>query len=153
MLLLTNTEHLGEILEQFKHDEMSLVCAFHYTHPGGPPYTRSPHKIPHAQKLLLVLGRPEFRLDSGYDPIAVPPAPEDAGANPQNARLMVGMRMIVERFTRPGDNVLDPVMAGRADLALAVTGLGRTFTGAWNEPAAIDRIRDRLARQGISIIE
>ena len=153
MLLLTNTEHLGEILEQLRHDEMSLVCAFHYTHPGRPPYTRSPHKIPHAQKLLLVLGRPEFRLDSGCDPIAVPPAPEDAGANPQNARLMVGMRMIVERFTRPGDNVLDPVMAGRADLALAVTGLGRTFTGAWNEPAAIDRIRDRLARQGISIIE
>ena len=153
MLLLTGTEHLGEILEQLKHDEMSLVCAFHYTHPGGSPNTRSPHKIPHAQKLLLVLGRMEFRLDSGYDPIAVPPAPEGSDANPQSPRLMVGMRMIVERFTRPGDSVLDPFLAGRADLALAVTGMGRNFTGAWNEPAAIDHIRDRLAREGISIIE
>ena len=153
MLLLTGTEHLDVILEQLKHEELSLVCAFHYTHPGRPPYTRSPHKIPHAQKLLLVCGRPQFRLDSGYDPIAVLPAPEEAGANHQNARLMVGMRMIVERFTRPGDNVLDPFLSGRADLALAAARLGRNFTGAWNEPAAIDRIRDRLAREGISIIE
>ena len=153
MLLLTGTEHLGEILEQLRHDEMSLLCAFHYTHPGGSPNTRSPHKIPHAQKLLLVLGRPEFRLDSGYDPITVPPAPEGSDENPLSARLMVGMQMIVERFTRPGDNVLDPFLAGRADLALAATTLGRNFTGAWNEPAAIDHIRRRLAREGISIVE
>ena len=67
MLELTGTEHLCEILEQLRHDELSWICAFHYTHPGRSSNSRSSHNIPSTQKLLLVFGKDEFRLTAGYD--------------------------------------------------------------------------------------
>ena len=57
------------------------------------------------------------------------------------------MRLIVERFCRPGQTVCDPWMLDRAGTALACRGLGCTFIGATERPHSRDRIRVRLAQE------
>ena len=57
------------------------------------------------------------------------------------------MRLVVERFCRPGQTVCDPWMLDRAGTALASRGLGCTFIGATERPHSRDRIRGRLAQE------
>ncbi len=52
--------------------------------------------------------------------------------------------MIIERFTLPHHSVVDPLMAGRAQSALAAVKLGRSFIGAWENRSFIDRLQTRL---------
>ena len=60
------------------------------------------------------------------------------------------MEMIIERFTRPHHTVADPVMAGRAQSALAALKLGRSFIGAWDDRSFVDRLRVQLGLVGDS---
>ena len=57
--------------------------------------------------------------------------------------------MIIERFTRLGNVVLDTILVGRPDPALAAAKLGRNFIGAWHDRAGINYIKTRLAREGV----
>ena len=147
MLVLTDTRALPAILKLLSHDALHWVCAFHYTHPGTPFPGRSDDRIPLTQKLLLVYGRPHFRLDAGPDAITVPPLPEGSGGNSRSSRLGAGMELIMERFTLPSHVVADPVMAGRHETAVAAVKLGRPFIGAWDDRAFIERLRARLATE------
>ncbi len=60
------------------------------------------------------------------------------------------MRLIVERFTQPGQVVCDPVMLGRDTVALAALGAGCRFIGADTDQSSIDRVRRWLERAGMS---
>ena len=60
------------------------------------------------------------------------------------------MRLIVERFTQPGQVVCDPVMLGRDTVALAALGAGCRFIGADTDQSSIDRVVYWLAKKGIS---
>ena len=142
--LLASTENLPEIMEHMSHEKLRWVCAFHYSHPGNNYRRNSVHAIPFTQKLLLVFGKPGFRLNAGDEPITVPPLAEGTGREQFNPRLDAGMEMIIERFTRPHHIVADPVMAGRAHSALAALKLGRPFIEAWDDRSFIDRLRVRL---------
>ena len=149
MLVLTGTQDLPAVLMQLSRDDLRWVCAFHYTHPGSPSNSRSGDRLPLTQKLLLVYGKPAFRLDAGHDGVTVPAPPEGARGNAHGARLETGMELIIKRFTRPNDVVADPVLAARSDTAVAAVRLGRSFIGAWNNTAFIDRLRTRLAREAV----
>ena len=112
VFLLASTENLPEIMEHMSHERLRWVCAFHYSHPGSNYRRNSVHTIPFTQKLLLVFGKPGFRLNAGDEPITVPPLAEGTGREQFSPRLDAGMEMIIERFTRPHHTVADPVMAG-----------------------------------------
>ena len=144
VFLLASTENLPEIMEHMSHEQLRWVCAFHYSHPGSNYRRNSAHTIPFTQKLLLVFGKPGFRLNAGDDPITVPPLAGGTGREQFNPRLDAGMEMIIERFTSPHHIVADPVMAGRDQSALTALKLGRPFIGAWEDRSFIDRLRARL---------
>ena len=144
MFVLAGTENLPLLIDALRHDELQWISAYHYTHPGSNHRANAIHKNPMTQKLVLVFGKPAFRLDAGYDVITVPPLPEAKGRDAFNPRLGTGFEMIIERFTSPHHTVVDPVMAGRMDSALAAVKLGRSFIGSWSDPAVIERLRARL---------
>ena len=147
MLVLAGTQNLPEVLKLFSHDGLRWVCAFHYIHPGAPFLGRSDDRIPLTQKLLLVYGKPRFHLDAGPDAITVPHLPAGSRENRRSPRLGAGMELLIERFTLPHHVVADPVMAGRHETAVAAVKLGRSFIGAWEDIAFIERLRARLATE------
>lgn len=147
MLVLADTRDLPQTLNLISHDELRWVCALHYTHPGNPFPGRSGDRIPLTQKLLLVYGKPHFRLDAGPDAFFVPPLPEGSSGSGRSPRLDTGMELIIERFTLPHHVVADPILAGRHETAVAAMNLGRNFIGAWDDGAFMDRLRARLARR------
>ncbi len=55
-----------------------------------------------------------------------------------------GFRQLVERFSLPGDLVLDP-FNGAGTTGVAAVGLGRRFIGIDNDPDAVETSRRRLA--------
>lgn len=144
VFLLASTEDLPEFLMHMRREPLRWVCAFHYSHPGSNYSRNSVHTIPLTQKLLLIFGKPGFRLNAGAEPITVHPLAEDTGRGYSNPRLDAGMEMIIGRFTLPHHTLADPIMAGRPHSALAALKLGRSFIGAWEERAFIDRLGDRL---------
>ena len=150
VFLLASTENLPELMEHLRHEQLRWVCAFHYSHPGNNYRRNSVHAIPLTQKLLLVFGKPGFRLNAGDEPITVPPLAEGTGREHFNPRLDAGMEMIIERFTGPHHIVADPIMAGRAQSALAAVKLGRSFIGAWDDRSSIDRLRAQFGLVGDS---
>ena len=125
-------------------EPLSWVCAFHYSHPGNSYRRNSAHTIPLTQKLLLVFGKPGFRLNAGDEPITVPPLKECTGQESLSPRLDAVMEMIIERFTLPHHTLADPIMAGRPHSALAALKLGRSYIAAWEDRAFIDHLRTRL---------
>ena len=144
VFLLAGTEDLPELMKHMGREPLNWVCAFHYTHPGNNYRRNSVHTIPLTQKLLLIFGKPGFRLNAGDEPITVHPLPEGTGREYFNPRLDAGMEMIIERFTLPHHTLADPLMAGRHHSALAALKLGRSFIGAWEDRAFIDRLLAQL---------
>ena len=144
LFVLAGTENLPAFIEHLKHPELQWICALHYTHPGSHHVPRALHRIPVTQKLVLVFGKSKFRSDAGYSAITVPPLSEGTGRENLNRRLGTGFEIMIERFTHPNHTVVDPIMAGRFDSALAAVKMGRSFIGAWEEGRVIDRLRARL---------
>ena len=144
VFLLASTEDLPELMKHMGREPLTWVCAFHYSHPGNNYRHNSVHTIPLTQKLLLIFGKPGFRLNAGYEPITVPPLAEGTGREYFSPRLDVGMEMIIERFTLPHHTLADPLMARRDQSTLAARKLGRSFIGAWEDRAFIDHLRTRL---------
>ena len=144
VFLLAGTEDLPELMKHMGREPLNWVCAFHYSHPGNNYRRNSAHTIPLTQKLLLIFGKPGFRLNAGDEPITVPPLTEGTGRQSLSPRLDAGMEMIIERFTLPHHTLADPLMTGRPHSALAARKLGRSFIGAWEDRAFIDRLLAQL---------
>lgn len=143
MFVLAGTERLPDFLEGLRHSDLKWACSLHYSHPGRPARLQS-HGVSLSCKLVLVYGKRGFRLEGGDDVINVPPLAEGATGNRHSPRLGLGMELMVERFTRPGQVVCDPLLLRREDSALAAVRLGRGFIGAWEDEAFIARLRARL---------
>ena len=144
VFLLASTEDLPEFLKHMGREPLRWVFAFHYSHPGNNYKRNSVLTIPLTQKLLLIFGKPGFRLNAGDEPITVHPLAEGSGREYLNPRLDAGMEMIIERFTLPHHTLADPLMAGRPHSALAALKLGRSFIGSWEDRSFIDRLGVRL---------
>ena len=147
MVVLASAEHLPEFLENLRHPALLWVCELDLIFDESWARLREKHRLELLRRPLLVYGKHRFRIDGGNDLCRVPRTEE---APTQAGQLIAGMRLIVERFTQPGQVVCDPITMGRDTVALAALGAGRRFTGAGEDQAAMDRIRHRLERAGIS---
>ncbi len=143
MFVLTGSENLPHFAEGLRHPDLRWVCALPYLHPGRPTRLRN-HGVSLTHKLILVYGKPGFRLRGGTDVISIPPIAEGAGGDAHSQRLDLGMRLIIERFTQPGQVVCNPLLLGRGESAVAAAGLGRRFIGAWDDREFIARLQARL---------
>ena len=99
------------------------------------------HQLQLRRRPLLVYGRSHFRLNGGHDMVNLP-RPEHKPR--PGERLEQGMRAIVPRFAQPGQLVCDPIMLGRAGVALGAAEHHCAFIGADREQSSLDRIRRRL---------
>ncbi len=145
-MVLASAEHLPESLEKLRHTELLWVCELDLVFDECWARLRERHRLELLRRPLLVYGKSHFRLNGGNDVVRVPRTEE----TPTQARqLMVGMRLIIERFTQPGQVVCDPITMGRDTVAFAALGAGRRFTGAGEDQAAMDRIRHRVKGAGL----
>ena len=145
MVVMSGVTHLPEVLRQLTHPGLRWVCEFDYRTDGPLANLDFPHRVKLRRSPLLVYGRDRFRLDGGDDVIEVPPVGDGSRRNRQ--RMDAGMALIVERFTRPGQVVCDPVVLDRSSPALAARKHGCTFIGAEKDKSCIDRIWRRLAQE------
>ena len=129
---------------QVAHQELGCSGEFDLLFHGPPTRSGRPHFINLHRRPLLIYGQKAFRLEGGDDLIEVP-APEELP--PGLERNEAAMRLVVERFCRPGQTVCDPWMLDRAGIALACRGLGCTFIGVTELPHCRDRILVRLAQE------
>ena len=146
MFVLADSRRLPDVLAKLEHSDLPWVCALPYRHPGRGGPLGGRHRLTLRSKLLLIYGKTQFSLENGDDAVSVPDFEEGTGGNPLSPRLDPGMEMIIRRFTRPGQMVCDPILLDRTDTAMAAVGQGRDFTGAWSDQAAVDRVRERMAR-------
>ena len=133
---------LPQMLERLQHPQLRWVGEWDLVFHGHPARSGPPHWINLHRQPLLVYGKPGFRPNEMDDLIEVP-APD--GGPRGTDRNEAAMKLVVERFARPGQVVSDPVMLDRSGTALAARKLGCTFIGADRTPSCVERVRKRLA--------
>ena len=144
---MASAEHLPEVLEHLRHPELHWTCELDLIFDEPWARLRGKHRLDLVRRPLLIFGKSYFRLSGGNNVVRVPRTEE---APTQARKLIGGMRMIVERFTRHGQVVCDPVTMGRDTVAFAALGAGRRFIGSGEDQAAMDRIRHWLEGAGLS---
>ena len=147
MVVLASGELLPDVLDHLKHPELRWVCEFDYIFGEPAIRLRGKHPLELRRRPLLVFGKARFRLGKGHDVIRLP-RPDDSARPTQ--RLEAGMRLIVQRFTRPGQVVCDPIMLDRAGVGLAALEGGCRFVGAERDQSCVDRVSRRLAEAGMA---
>ena len=107
MAVLTSGVHLPSVVERLNHPELKWQVEFDYRPPAPSLYGR-PLNLPLRRFPLLVYGRRRYRLQRGDDVIEVPGTEDGASDSNGVRRLDVGLAMIIERLTQPGNLVCDP---------------------------------------------
>ena len=147
LVMLAGVEHLPEVLDRLRHPDLHWVCEFDYIFGEPPIRPRGTHQLDLRRRPLLVFGKAQFRLTGGHDVIRLP-RPDDSA--PPGQRTEAGMRLIVQRFARPGQVVCDPIMLDRVGIAMGALEGGCRFIGAEKNQSCIDRVPSKLARAGIT---
>ena len=146
MFVLAVIERLPEFIERLRHPVLAWVCALHYVHQGGATGSRrNPRGGAPGQKLLLVYGKPGFRLNGGDGVISALPSDEGDPGN-RRGHLDFGMELIISRFTGPGGMVCDPLLLGRKASAMAAIKRGRRFIGADDDASRLNTVARQLGR-------
>ena len=129
------------ILEQLYHPDLQWIGEFDLLFRGPPMGSGRPYRVKLHRRPLLIYGKGDLRFNGGEDLLEVPdPADLPRGWDRNDA----AMELIVERFTRPGQVVCDPIMLDRGGTALAARKLGCNFIGAERIESCVRRIRNRL---------
>ena len=147
MFVLAGTDRLPDFIECLRHPGLVWICAFHYVHnvrAAGSRRNPLGGAAP-GQKLLLVYGKPGFRLKGEDGVISALPSDEGAPGN-RRGHLDLGMELIISRFTGPGDLVCDPLLLGRNASALAAVRQGRRFVGADDNASRLEAVVRQLER-------
>ena len=146
MFVLAGTASLPDFIERLRHPGLAWVCALHYVHGGRAIGSgRNPRGGAPGQKLLLVYGKPGFRL-KGRDGV-ISALPPDGGSQGNRCNhLDIGMEQIISRFTGPGDPVCDPMLLGRKECAWAAVKQGRRFVGADDNASRLGTVGRQLER-------
>ena len=146
LFVLAGTERLPDFIERLRHPELNWVCALHYVHHVRAVGSgRNPRGGAHGQKLLLVYGKPAFRLNGGDGVISALPSDEGAQGS-RRGHLDLGVELIISWFTAPGDLVCDPLLLGRKESALAAAKQGRRFVGADDNGSRLGTVVRQLER-------
>ena len=145
LAVVASSPSLPRFLDGLKHPELRWVLEMdlQFSKPQG--RSGRPHFISLRRRPLLVYGRPGYTLNGGDDVISVPPPGELAEGQERWHPVEVGMSMMVERFTRPGDVVCDPFLLGWRGTALGARRHGRIFIGADRDRGCVDRTRRFLS--------
>ena len=101
MAVLTTGQYLAPVLSLMNHPEISCISELDYRPPIAIK-SAPPHRVLMRRMPLLVFGKDGFRLHGGDDVIEVPPADSSDARNGSNALLDIGMALIMERLTSPG---------------------------------------------------
>ena len=138
MAVLASASHLPQVIGHLQHADLQWVMEFDLRFSQaqgrpGPPYWVDLHRRP-----LLVYAKTRFPFTGGDDVIVVPAPGELPEGQERWHPVEVGMAMVVQRFTRPGQVVCDPVLLGRAGTALGALKSGCTFIGAARELSSRD---------------
>lgn len=137
-LVMTGQSHLGEVLARLA-ERLNYVWTLAYLTPG------------HSTQIF---GR---KIKSNWKPVLYfskgPPAWEHVGdvvaSEERDKRFHEwgqsesGMAALIERFTAPGQTVLDP-FCGAGTTGVAAAALGRRFVGIDADAAALEKARARL---------
>ena len=153
LFVLAGTERLPDFIECLRHPDLNWLCAFHYVHKDRATGSRrNPRGGAPGQKLLLVYGKSQFRLNSGDGVVSALPSDEGAPGN-RRGHLDLGMELIISRFTGPGDLVCDPLLLGRKESVLAAIKQGRRFIGADHDASRLKTVVRQLewARKDASL--
>ena len=146
MFVLAGTEHLPDFIERLRHPGLAWICAIHYVHNDRATSSRgNPRGGAPGQKLLLVYGKPGFRLNGGEGVISALPSDEGGQGN-RRGHLDLGMELIISRFTGPGDLVCDPLLLGRNASAFTAVRQGRRFVGADDDALRLGIVVRQLER-------
>ena len=151
MAVLTSGLQLPFVIERLTHPDLHWVAEFDYRPPtpsrSGPPLNLTLRRSP-----VLIYGRSRYQLRGGDDVIEVSTSEDGASGTSGGRRLDVGMAMIVERLTLPGQLVCDPLMLTRSASALAAWSTGRAFIGATATSGNLTRIKAGLSREGVPFV-
>ena len=147
LFVLAGTECLPDFIERLRHPDLAWVCALHYVHHVRAAGSRKNPRGGAApgQKLLLVYGKPGFRLNGGDGVISALLHDEGTQGNRRD-HLGVGMELIISRFTVPGDVVCDPLLLGRKESALAAAKQERRFVGADDNASRLGTVVRQMER-------
>ena len=148
MFVLAATERLPDFIERLRHPGLNWVCSPHYVHNGRAAGSgRNTQGGAPGQKLLLVFGKPGFRLNGG-DRVISALFHDEGAQGSRRTHLDLGMELIISRFTGPGDLVCDPLLLGRKQSALAAAKQGRRFVGADDDASRLAAVVRQLERAG-----
>ena len=138
MAVLTSGLQLPFVIERLTHPDLKWVAEFDYrpTKPSrsGPSMNLKLRRWP-----LLIYGKRSFRLRGGDDVIEVSDSEWSSNGTTGGLMLDVGFSRIMERLTRPGQLVCNPLMLDKSDSAMAARITGRGFIAPPTSPATSRR--------------
>lgn len=143
MALLVRDEFLPQILELVSHSGLSWLHRFEYRIPHRPFKLPPPHRGWVHKQSLLIYGKPRAIIPEGEDYILESKRMGPTGYR-QSDLLESGMKSIVKRFVHLGGTVCDPLLMGRAGIALGAREHGCRFIGASDNSKFIKQVKDRL---------
>ena len=145
MALLVNAEYLPAILQRLTHDEVRWITELDYRSPGRGARILRSHPVTVCRWPLLIYGkRKGTSLPAGVDFVSEPLEVGATGSRKHSQLLELGMKHVVERLVRPGGTVCDPLLLGRAGIAIAARQHGCHFIGASDTPKFISEVKGRL---------
>ena len=144
MVVVASASSLPQFMEGLRHPDLRWALEMDIQFSKARGRSGRPHFINVHRRPLLVYGKMQFRLTGGDDVIAVP-APEELSEGQERWHpVEVGMSMLVERFTRPGQVVCDPFLLGWRGTALGARRNGCSFIGGERDRSCLDRTRGYL---------
>ena len=144
MVVVASASSLPQFMEGLRHPDLRWALEMDIQFSKAPGRSGRPHFVNLRRRPLLVYGKMQFRLTGGDDVIAVPPPEELSEGQERWHPVEVGMSMLVERFTRPGQVVCDPFLMGWRGTALGARRNGCGFIGGERDRSCLDRTRGYL---------
>ena len=140
MALLIRDQFLPEILELLSNCDLSWLHPFEYRIPHRPFRLPHPHRGWVHKQPLLLYGKSRAIIPEGEDYIWESRRMGPTGYT-QSDLLESGMRSVVKRLVHPGGTVCDPLLLGRAGIAVAAREHGCRFIGASDDSKSIMRVK------------
>lgn len=144
LIVMCGQSYFPQVMAQLCTSMKYHWCMAYMT-PGGQSPQLFHKKVNTFWKPLLWFTKGDYAGDYIGDVLKSPPNDNDKRFH-EWGQSFGGMRDIVERFSNPGDTILDPFMGGGTTGVAAVT-MGRKFIGADNVEGNIDISRRRILEE------
>ena len=141
LIVMTGQSYLPEVISQLSQ-HMTYHWCLSYTTPGGQSPQLFQKRVNTFWKPVLWFVKGKYTGDYIGDVLKSPVNDNDKRFH-EWGQSFGGMKDIVERFTNPGDTILDPFLGGGTTGAVAVS-MGRAFIGTDVEPKNIEISKQRI---------